>query len=117
MAQADTVASTNATVGSGKTHCPDYILKAIYGSTVDANPEDKNKAYNHSLTRWWKEYAFRKNDEEEEHVADSLLYDRNHLPRAAPPPECVHEARALQQAAQQLRKQETRPLKLELKAE
>ena len=27
-------------------------------------------------------------------MADSLLYDKNHLPRMAPPPECVHEARA-----------------------
>ena len=25
-----------------------------------------------------------------------LLLCRNHLPRSAPPPECVHEARALQ---------------------
>ena len=44
--------------------------------------------------RWWKEYADRKADEEDEHVADSLLYDRNHLPRAAPPPESVFEERA-----------------------
>ncbi len=46
--------------------------------------------------RWWAEYSDRKNDEEDEHVSDSLLYDRSHLPRTAPPPECVHEARALQ---------------------
>ena len=45
--------------------------------------------------RWWKEYSDRKNDEEDEHVADSLLYDRNHLPRAAPPPESVFQAREL----------------------
>lgn len=45
-----------------------------------------------SRGRWWSEYADRKNDEEDEHVADSLLYDRSHLPRSAPPPECVHEA-------------------------
>ena len=31
-------------------------------------------------------------------MADSLLYDLNHLPRAAPPPECVHVARAQLQA-------------------
>ena len=31
-------------------------------------------------------------------MADSLLYDLNHLPRAAPPPECVHLARAQLQA-------------------
>ncbi|BDA43051.1 hypothetical protein COCOBI_04-0610 [Coccomyxa sp. Obi] len=74
-----------------KTKCPDNVLLAIYGKT-----EDKKKAYDASLTRWWAEYADRKNDEEDEHVADSLLYDRSHLPRSAPPPECVHEARALQ---------------------
>ena len=39
--------------------------------------------------RWWAEYADRKNDEGDEHVADSLLYDRNHLPRTAPAPDCV----------------------------
>lgn len=49
--------------------------------------------------RWWEEYSDRKNDEEDEHVADSLLYDRNHLPRTAPPPECVHEYRKLAAAA------------------
>ena len=44
---------------------------------------------------WWKEYAARKNDEEEEHVADSLLYDeRCHLPRTVPPPDCVVTAAA-----------------------
>jgi hypothetical protein len=52
--------------------------------------------------RWWEEYSDRKNDEEDEHVADSLLYDRNHLPRTAPPPECVHEFR--QQAKEQAEK-------------
>ena len=41
---------------------------------------------------WWSDYAARKNDEEEEHVADSLLYDRNHLPRSAPAPDCVAAA-------------------------
>ena len=40
--------------------------------------------------RWWTDYADRKNDDEAgEHVADSLLYDRRHLPRTAPAPECV----------------------------
>eukprot|EP00955_Chlamydomonas_euryale_P113563 366226-Chlamydomonas_euryale.AAC.22 len=43
---------------------------------------------------WWKEYAARKNDEEEEHVADSLLYDeRCHLPRMVPAPDVVTRAR------------------------
>ena len=32
------------------------------------------------------EYSDRKNDDEEEHVADSLLYDRSHLPRTVPAP-------------------------------
>jgi hypothetical protein len=50
--------------------------------------------------RWWEEYAARKNDEEEEHVADSLLYDKNYLPRMAPPPESVHAARAALQQSQ-----------------
>ena len=37
--------------------------------------------------RWWSDYADRKNDDEaDEHVADSLLYDRRHLPRTAPAP-------------------------------
>jgi hypothetical protein len=39
--------------------------------------------------RWWAEYSDRKNDEEHEYVANSLLYDRNHLPRTAPAPDCV----------------------------
>ena len=39
----------------------------------------------------WTEYADRKADEDDdnEHVANSLLYDRNHLPRMAPAPDCV----------------------------
>ncbi len=41
-----------------------------------------------SLARWWTEYADRKNDEDDEYVANSLLYDRNHLPRTAPAPDC-----------------------------
>ena len=42
-----------------------------------------------------KEYASRKNDEEEEHVADSLLYDeRCHLPRTIPAPDVVVRERA-----------------------
>ena len=49
--------------------------------------------YNSLHGRWWKEYSDRKNDEEDEHVADSLLYDRSHLPRAAPPPESVFQER------------------------
>ena len=37
------------------------------------------------------EYSDRKNDEDE-HVADSLLYDRRHLPRSAPAPQEWHDA-------------------------
>ena len=29
-----------------------------------------------STLRWWAEYSDRKNDEGDEHVSDSLLYDR-----------------------------------------
>ena len=49
--------------------------------------------------RWWSEYADRKNDEEEEYVANSLLYDRNHLPRTAPAPDCVTAAADAARAA------------------
>lgn len=39
-----------------------------------------------SFCSWWAEYSHRKNDEEDM-VADSLLYDeRCHLPRTAPGP-------------------------------
>eukprot|EP00889_Picochlorum_renovo_P000645 jgi/Picre1/27675/NNA_000639.t1 len=50
--------------------------------------QDKKKAYEESLKRWWSEYADRKNHEDDEYVANSLLYDRNHLPRTAPAPDC-----------------------------
>jgi len=40
---------------------------------------------------WREEYADRKNDEEEEHVSDSLLYDYTTLPRSAPAPNLVHD--------------------------
>ena len=35
----------------------------------------KAARYDESLKTWWRTYSERKNDEEEEHVADSLLYD------------------------------------------
>ncbi len=44
-------------------------------------------------SRWWVEYVDRKNDEDE-HVADSLLYDRRHLPRTTPAPDVVLAALA-----------------------
>jgi hypothetical protein len=36
---------------------------------------------------WWKEYSHRKNHEEDDMVANTLLYDeRCHLPRTTPGP-------------------------------
>jgi hypothetical protein len=82
----------------GGTPVPDNVLRAIYGDSLgekvsDApgagpGPSAKTKAeqYDESLKHWWKEYADRKNDEEEEHVSDSLLYDYTHLPRSTPAP-------------------------------
>lgn len=62
---------------------PDYMLKIING---EQSEKEAGEAYENSLKRWWKEYAGRKN-EEEEHVADTLLYDdRCHLPRTIPGP-------------------------------
>ena len=70
---------------------PAHILRAIYG---EQTLEEKRAAYNKSICNWWTEYAARKNDEEEEHVADTLLYDeRCHLPRIAPRPDEVAPAR------------------------
>jgi hypothetical protein len=66
---------------------PKAVLDAIHGRQA---PEEKKAQYDQSLGNWWSEYAARKNDEEEEHVADSLLYDeRCHLPRSAPRPDVV----------------------------
>ena len=82
----------------GGTPVPDHVLRAIYGDTLGekvsdapgagSGPSAKTKAeqYDESLKTWWKEYADRKNDEEEEHVSDSLLYDYTHLPRSTPAP-------------------------------
>ena len=53
------------------------------------------------------EYADRKNDETEEYVSNSLLYDRRHLPRTAPAPDCVRAAAAAQQRQQQQQQQAT----------
>lgn len=61
------------------------MLSIIHG---DDQEVDKKAEYEASLRRWWSEYADRKNDEEDEYVANSLLYDRNHLPRTAPAPDC-----------------------------
>lgn len=77
--------------GSGRTKCSSAILDAIYGKQSEGV---KKEAYDSSLGNWWREYAIRKNDEEEEHVADSLLYDeRCHLPRSAPRPDVLDVTR------------------------
>ena len=68
---------------------PEYIRRAIYG---EMTVEEKRAAVDKSMNNWWREYAARKNDEEEEHVADTLLYDeRCHLPRTVPRPDVVSD--------------------------
>ena len=100
----------------GGTQVPDHVLRAIYGDSLPA-PEpstpsrpdgdaeqqqdkgepqrlrlmSKAERYDESLKTWWKEYADRKNDEEEEHVSDSLLYDFTHLPRMTPAPNLAED--------------------------
>ena len=66
------------------------MMAIIHGS----DDKDKKAEYEASLKRWWTEYADRKNDEDDEYVANSLLYDRNHLPRTAPAPDCCKEEAA-----------------------
>ncbi|KAK3268176.1 hypothetical protein CYMTET_23308 [Cymbomonas tetramitiformis] len=61
------------------------MLAIIHGT---ANPEDKKKNLDRSLKNWWEVYAERKNDEEE-YVADTLMYNLNDLPRTAPAPDSV----------------------------
>ncbi len=99
----------------GGTQVPDHVLRAIYGDSLPApepstpsrpdGDEDAQRAgepqrprlmskaerYDESLKTWWKEYADRKNDEEEEHVSDSLLYDYTHLPRMTPAPNLTED--------------------------
>eukprot|EP00879_Flechtneria_rotunda_P003110 GHRR01003331.1.p5 GENE.GHRR01003331.1~~GHRR01003331.1.p5 ORF type:complete len:106 (+),score=46.68 GHRR01003331.1:183-500(+) len=59
------------------------MLKVIHGHV---DHEEKKDSYQGSLQKWWKNYSHRKNDEEDM-VADSLLYDeRCHLPRTTPGP-------------------------------
>lgn len=82
----------------GGTPVPEHVLRAIYGdkippsasasssSSAATTTKSKSEQYDESLKTWWKEYADRKNDEEDEHVSDSLLYDYTHLPRMAPAP-------------------------------
>lgn len=77
----------------GGTQVPQHVLEAIYGkatttttTTTTTEIEAKKQRYDESLATWWKTYSERKNDEDEEHVADSLLYDYRHLPRTTPAP-------------------------------
>jgi len=78
-----------ASHSSGRTTCSPTVLEAIYGKHTK---QRKIELYEKSLGHWWQEYATRKNDEEVEHVADSLLYDeRCHLPRSAPRPDVVKQ--------------------------
>lgn len=64
---------------------PESVLRLVRG---EATGEEKAAHYDSSLRRWWGEYAARKNDEEHEHVADSLMYDeRLHLPRTTRRPD------------------------------
>jgi hypothetical protein len=74
---------------------PKGVLSEEMLKIINGEVPDKEKQYNASLHRWWQEYASRKNDEEHEHVADSLLYDeRCHLPRTVPAPDVVKAAEA-----------------------
>eukprot|EP00191_Tetraselmis_sp_GSL018_P015852 CAMPEP_0177595560 /NCGR_PEP_ID=MMETSP0419_2-20121207/10440_1 /TAXON_ID=582737 /ORGANISM="Tetraselmis sp., Strain GSL018" /LENGTH=82 /DNA_ID=CAMNT_0019087065 /DNA_START=90 /DNA_END=335 /DNA_ORIENTATION=+ len=70
-----------AEVAPVKTSCPQHVLDAIYGG----QSKNKQAEYEASLKNWWVAYAERK-DDEDEYVADTLLYDKNHLPRTAPEP-------------------------------
>lgn len=67
------------------------------GMTLPASGFDRlHIVFTPPLCRWWKDYSHRKNDEEDM-VADSLLYDeRCHLPRttAGPAPEPEPEVTA-----------------------
>ena len=59
------------------------------GGGVDGVQKKTHTAQNKNqpTLSWWKEYSHRKNDQEDDMVADSLLYDeRCHLPRTAPGP-------------------------------
>ena len=65
---APAAAAQNGAPSGRASGCPPHVLEAIYGKQAN-----KKEALERSLHRWWTEYADRKNDEEDEHVADSLL--------------------------------------------
>jgi hypothetical protein len=77
------------------------VLRAIYG---ERGAEEKKAEYEKNLRSWWTAYAERK-DDEDEFVADTLLYDKTHLPRTAPAPECVRRLETEQAASGQARGQ------------
>lgn len=61
----------------------DELRRIIHGQV---DKETKRAALQQSLQNWWGDYSHRKN-EEEDMVADSLLYDeRCHLPRTTAGP-------------------------------
>ena len=62
---------------------------AVYGKDT---AEDKAKALNTDLKRWWGAYAERKADDEDEVHANTLTYDKRTLPRMAPAPTFLPEA-------------------------
>lgn len=70
------------------------------GEKNNTPPSTPLDSHTHTYNSWWSDYSDRKNDEGDEHVADSLLYDRSHLPRTAPAPDCVARAVAEAKAAQ-----------------
>lgn len=77
--------TTTTTTTPSTSLLPESVLRAIRG---EATVEEKREHYDGALRRWWGEYAHRKNDEEQEHVADSLMYDeRLHLPRTTRRPD------------------------------
>jgi len=68
-------------------------MAAIYGNKTG---EEKQAQLEQNLQKWWSGYAERKNDEDGEAVADSLLYDKNTLPRTAPAPKFADGSNAEQ---------------------
>ena len=80
-------------MSSGTAFTPSLSPELLAMIRGEVSIEKKEQQYDASLSSWWKEYAGRKNDEEHEHVADSLLYDeRCHLPRTVPAPSCVKDS-------------------------
>ena len=72
----------NCTTAFVPRQCPEGMDAAEYISLKYALAMDGVVAYQPAdsqalgIPRWWAEYSDRKNDEGDEHVSDSLLYDR-----------------------------------------